>query len=141
IKMTSDTLPDPDAVLIHGITPQKTIAEGMTEAEALKHLMNDIFTPDTISVGYNNVRFDDEFMRFTMWRNFYDAYEWQWKNNCSKWDLLDVVRMTRALRPDGIIWPFETDGSPSNKLEFIASVNKLTHDNVHDALSDVHAAI
>jgi exodeoxyribonuclease-1 len=141
IKLTPDVLPSPDAILVTGITPQKTLAEGLTEAEFLKAFYEEAATPNTIFVGYNNVRFDDEFMRFLMYRNFYDAYEWAWKDGRSRWDLLDVVRMTRALRPDGIEWPFAPDGKPTNRLEFLTRVNKLDHYQAHDALSDVHATI
>ena len=52
-----------------------------------------------------SVRFDDEFIRCVLWRNFYEPYTWQWQEGRSRWDLLDVVRITRALRPEGINWP------------------------------------
>jgi exodeoxyribonuclease-1 len=141
IKLTPDILPDPYAVLVTGITPQQTLSEGITEAEFLKYFFEHISRPGTVMIGFNNVRFDDEFMRFMLWRNFYDAYEWQWKNNCSRWDLLDLVRITRALRPEGIKWPFAPDGKQTNRLEFLSNLNKLTHVNPHDALSDVTASI
>jgi exodeoxyribonuclease-1 len=141
IKLTEDILPEPDAVLVTGITPQATNVDGITEAEFLKYFENSIAQPETIFVGYNNVRFDDEFMRFSHYRNFYDAYEWSWRDHRSRWDLLDVIRMTRALRPEGIEWPFAPDGKPSNRLELLTSVNGLDHQNAHDALSDVYATI
>lgn len=141
IKLTPDVLPSPDAVLITGITPQKTLAEGITEAEFLKLFHKQAVQPGTIFAGYNTVRFDDEFMRFMLYRNFYDAYEWQWKDGNSRWDLLDTVRMMRALRPDGIEWPFAPDGKPANRLEYLTQVNKLDHGHAHDALSDVNATI
>jgi len=141
IKLTPDILPDPDAIMVTGITPQATLADGITEAEFLRYFYETIAIPNTIFTGYNTVRFDDEFMRFTNYRNFYDAYEWQWQDGRSKWDILDVVRMTRALRPDGIQWPFSSDGKAVNKLEPIASINKLEHQKAHDALSDVYATI
>ena len=141
IKLSPDILPDPDAVLLTGITPQATMMDGLTEAEFLRYFTEEIATPGTIFVGYNTVRFDDEFMRCLHYRNFYDAYEWQWQDNKSRWDLLDVVRMTRALRPDGIEWPFSTDGKPTNRLELITALNKLEHAHAHDALSDVYATI
>ncbi|HTE22603.1 MAG TPA: exodeoxyribonuclease I [Candidatus Limnocylindria bacterium] len=141
IRMSDDVLPEPDAVLITGITPQKTLAEGMHEAEFLKVFHEEIATPGTIFVGFNTIRFDDEFMRFLNYRNFYDPYEWQWQNGRSKWDLLDVVRMTRALRPDGIKWPVDSKGKPTNRLELLTSLNGLGHDHAHDALSDVTATI
>ena len=141
IKMADDMLPDPEAILVTGITPQATIQDGITEAEFLKYFYKSIVLPDTIFVGFNSIRFDDEFMRCLHYRNFYDPYEWQWKNGCSRWDLLDVVRMTRALRPDGIEWPFAPDGKPSNRLELITASNALEHTSAHDALSDVYATI
>jgi exodeoxyribonuclease I len=141
IKLNEDILPEPDAILITGITPQQTIQDGITEAEFFKLFCEEIVQPDTIFVGFNNIRFDDEFVRFGLYRNFYDPYEWQWKDGCTRWDMLDVVRMTRALRPNGIKWPFAPDGKPSNRLELLSAVNKLIHDSAHDALSDVSATI
>ncbi len=35
VKLTPDIVPAPDAILLTGITPQSTIAEGLTEAEFL----------------------------------------------------------------------------------------------------------
>lgn len=140
IKLGEDILPDPDAILVTGITPQATLQDGVTEVEFLKLFFEQVAIPDTIFVGYNTVRFDDEFMRFLMYRNFYDAYEWQWQDGRSRWDLLDVVRMTRALRPEGIKWPV-VDGRATNRLELITKLNGVDHDHAHDALSDVLASI
>lgn len=141
IRLTPDILPDPDAVLLTGITPQATLNDGYTEAEFLKLFYSEVVQPNTTFMGFNSVRFDDEFMRFLHYRNFYDAYEWQWKDGCSRWDLLDLVRMTRALRPDGIEWPYDSDGTPANRLEYLSKVNHLDHSHAHDALSDVIATI
>lgn len=140
VKLNDDTLPSPDAIMVTGITPQQTVQDGHTEAEFAKILAEQIFTPDTIAVGFNNIRFDDEFVRHLFWRNFYDPYEWTWKDGRSRWDLLDVVRMTRALRPEGIEWPV-VDGKPVNKLELITAANGMSHEKAHDALSDVEALI
>lgn len=141
IKITDDILPDVDATLITGITPQMTLADGLTEAEFLREFENSIAIPGTVFLGFNTVRFDDEFMRCLHYRNFYDPYEWQWQDNRSRWDLLDVVRMTRALRPQGIEWPFDIHGKPTNRLELLTGLNKLSHEQAHDALSDVTATI
>ncbi len=141
VALNDDTLPSPDALMVTGISPQKTVDEGYTEAQFAKILAEEIFTPDTIAVGFNNVRFDDEFVRHLFWRNFYDPYEWCWKDGRSRWDLLDVVRMTRALRPEGIEWPVDAEGKPTNRLELITKANGITHEAAHDALSDVEALI
>src|SRR4029079_148122 len=79
IKLTPDILPDPYAVLVTGITPQKTLTDGITEAEFTKYFHEKIVQPDTVFIGYNNIRFDDDFIRHILYRNFYDPYEWQWQ--------------------------------------------------------------
>jgi exodeoxyribonuclease-1 len=75
------------------------------------------------------------------WRNLIDPYAREWQNQCGRWDLLDVVRATYALRPEGIAWPSHEDGRPSFKLEHISAANGLVHEAAHDALSDVRATI
>lgn len=141
VKLSDDTLPSPEAAFITGITPQSTQADGYTEAEFCKILQSEIFIEGTVVIGFNNVRFDDEFIRYTLWRNFYDPYEWSWKDNRSRWDMLDVVRMTRALRPEGIVWPIDAKGNPTNRLELLTKENGIDHFKAHDALSDVEALI
>lgn len=141
IRITPDVLPEPDAVLIHGITPQKTLQDGITEAEFARIFYENIALADTIFVGFNSVRFDDEFVRYLLYRNFYEPYEWQWKDGRSRWDILDALRMMRALRPEGVEWPFESDGKPTVRLERMTQANSLAHDNAHTALADVMATI
>ena len=141
VQLSPEVMPDPEAIFVTGITPQSTSKAGMLERDAIKHILEDIFTPDTIVVGFNNVRFDDEFIRFSAYRNFFDPYAWAYADGRSRWDMLDVVRLVRALRPDGIEWPVDSDGAPVNKLELIAAVNNITHVRAHDALSDVEALI
>lgn len=141
VRLDEDTLPGPYAIMVTGITPQSTLQDGMAEHEFCRYFIEEIATPDTTIMGYNSVRFDDEFMRHTLWRNFYDPYEWQWKNDRSRWDLLDVVRMTRALRPEGINWPVTQDGHSTNRLELITKLNGIEHEHAHDALADVVALI
>lgn len=141
VKLSDDTLPSPYAITVTKITPQQTLSDGLSEAEFAKFLNGEIFTPETIAVGYNSIRFDDEFLRHLFWRNFYDPYEWQWKDGRSRWDLLDVVRLTRAIRGDDIKWPVDKEGKPTNRLELITKLNGISHQSAHDALSDVNALI
>ncbi|WP_019531186.1 exodeoxyribonuclease I [Dasania marina] len=137
----SDMLPQPQACLITGITPQQAKAKGLPEAEFIRLIHKEMARPSTCSVGYNSIRFDDEVTRYTLYRNFYDAYEREWKNGNSRWDLIDMARVCRALRPEGINWPDHDDGTPSFKLEHITAANGISHEAAHDALSDVHATI
>jgi exodeoxyribonuclease-1 len=136
-----DFLPDPVSCLITGITPQQCLERGVPEHKFAATIEQAFSQPGTIGVGYNTIRFDDEVTRFMFWRNLIDPYAREWQNQCGRWDLLDVVRMTYALRPEGIEWPLREDGKPSFRLEHLAAANGLLHEAAHDALSDVRATI
>jgi exodeoxyribonuclease-1 len=140
-KPAPDYLPSPEACLITGITPQVALERGVPEHEFAAQIESAFSQPGTIGVGYNTIRFDDEVTRFMFWRNLIDPYAREWQNDCGRWDLLDVVRLTYALRPEGIEWPKKEDGSQSFKLEDLARANGLLHESAHDALSDVRATI
>ncbi|RCX09508.1 exodeoxyribonuclease I [Extensimonas vulgaris] len=138
---TNDYLPDPQACLITSITPQQCQERGLREYQFAARIEGELAQPGTIGVGYNSIRFDDEVTRFLFWRNLIDPYAREWQNQCGRWDLLDVVRMAYALRPEGIVWPRNADGQPSFRLEHLTQANGLAHEAAHDALSDVRATI
>lgn len=140
-KPADDLLPHPEACLITGITPQEALNEGLCEADFIREVHEQLSRPGTCGVGYNSIRFDDEVTRNTLYRNFYDPYAREWQNGCSRWDIIDMLRLTRALRPEGIEWPTYEDGSPSLRLEDLTKANGIDHGNAHDALSDVYATI
>ncbi|MGF1686870.1 exodeoxyribonuclease I [Photobacterium japonica] len=140
-KPPMDYLPAPEACLITGITPQKAHQEGLSEPEFIARIHEELSKPNTCVIGYNNVRFDDEVTRYTLYRNFFDPYAWAWQNNNSRWDLLDIMRTCYALRPEGINWPNNEDGLPSFKLELLSVANGIEHANAHDAMADVYATI
>lgn len=136
-----DVLPHPAACLLTGITPQQMQREGVIEAEFAGTLHELMSEAGTCTVGYNSIRFDDEFTRNLLYRNLYDPYEREWRNGNSRWDLIDLARMCHALRPDGIQWPQRDDGTPSFRLEDLARANRIEQQHAHDALSDVEALL
>lgn len=136
-----DFLPDPMACLITGISPQKALADGVCEADFIKRIHEEFSKPGTCVAGYNSIRFDDELTRQLLYRNFYDPYEREWKNGNSRWDIIDMVRLCAATRPEGITWPRREDGSTSFRLEQLTAENGIEHADAHDALSDVIATI
>ena len=139
-RVADDYLPDPGACRVTGLAP-RDVADGLPEHRFVRAALGELGRPGTVSVGYNSVGFDDEFTRFAAHRCFEDPYAHEYKDGASRWDLLDVVRLTRALRPDGIEWPVADDGRPTVRLEALAAANGIEHGRAHDALSDVEATL
>jgi exodeoxyribonuclease I len=142
VRPADDLLPSPAATLVTGITPQRAVREGVNEAEAFARIFEEMSRPETCSLGYNSLRFDDEFVRHGLFRNFHEPYEREWRGGNCRWDLLDALRLMHALRPEGIEWPQREDGGGTSfKLEHLAEANGVRDGAAHEALSDVRALI
>ena len=139
VRLDDDVVPEPEACLITGLTPAR-IADGIDEGELFRRIDAEFGRPRTCVVGYNNLRFDDEFVRYGFWRNLMDPYAREWQGGNSRWDLIDLARMAAALRPAGMVWP-ESDGRASFRLEELAAANAIEQTRAHDALADVQATV
>jgi len=140
-RMTSDYLPSPYSCLVHGISPQDTLERGLPEYDFAKAIRTEMLAPGTCVAGYNSLRFDDEFIRNLFYRNLFDPYEREWADGNTRWDVIDLLRATRDLRPDGIVWPDGMDGKPDFKLGSLTAANSIPLVSAHDALHDINATI
>ena len=137
----ADMVPDPQACLITGITPQQALKLGLPEHQFAQQIQQQMMQPRTCTVGYNSLRYDDEMTRFLLYRNCIEPYQREWSGGNSRWDLLDVMRLAYALRPQGICWPRNDQGEVSFKLEQLSQANHIDHAQAHDALADVQATL
>ncbi len=140
-RITPDYLPSPYACLVHRITPAQTQREGIPEYDFAKAIRAEMMMPGTCVAGFNSIRFDDEFMRNLFYRNLFDPYEREWADGNSRWDVIDLFRAARDLRPEGMVWPDDADGKPVFKLGKLAAANGIPLENAHDALHDITATV
>lgn len=136
-----DYLPNPESCVLTGISPLRAQRLGVPEHEFIGRIVGEFSVPGTCAVGYNNIRFDDELTRYTLFRNLKDPFAREWQNGNSRWDLLGVMRLARALRPDGLVWPTDVEGKPTLRLDHLTVANGIAHDDAHDALGDVRATL
>ncbi len=62
-RPAADYLPQPDACVVTGITPQEAEQKDICEAGFIDLIHRQLARPQTCTVGYNNIRFDDEVTR------------------------------------------------------------------------------
>lgn len=140
VRLRLDIVPSPGAFITHRLTLNE-LENGLCEYDAARSIHEIFNTPGTISLGYNTLGFDDEFLRFTFYRNLLDPYTHQYANGCCRMDLLPVATLYRIFKPEVIQWP-EVDGKPSLKLELISELNNLVSSGrAHDAMTDVEATL
>lgn len=139
IQLRPDVVIAPMALITHRIPIEKTF-DGLCEFDAMRTIHNLLNEPGTISLGYNTLGFDDEFLRFSFYRNLLTPYTHQYANGCSRMDLLPIAALFRLYKPEVLNWP-DIDGKPTLKLEYLNEANELAKGQAHDALVDVLATV
>jgi exodeoxyribonuclease-1 len=139
IQLRPDVIPSPGAVMTNRIS-LKDLASGLSEYEAIRQIHQLMNRRNTISLGYNSLGFDDEFLRFAFHRNLLPPYTHQFKNGCRRMDMLPITVMYWLYSWEVIKWP-QLKAKPSLKLEHISEVNQLAGGPAHDATVDVTATL
>ena len=117
-----DVWPAPEAAVTHCIN--FIPAHAPTESAVIKKLHQEFNTPNTITLGYNTLGFDDEFLRFAFYRNLLPPYTHQYANNCQRRDLYPITALYYLFAHDALNWP-TLDGKISLKLMLnLESTNK-----------------
>ena len=139
IRLRPDVVPSPQAILTNRISMDNALS-GQCEYDAVRYIHSLMNTPGTISLGYNTLGFDDEFLRFSFHRNLLSPYTHQYENGCGRTDLLPITILYYLYKPEALNWP-EVDGFPSIKLEHLSRTNNLAAGPAHDAMVDVEATV
>ncbi|KTT51691.1 exonuclease I [Pseudomonas oryzihabitans] len=139
-RLSDDILPHPAACLVTGILPDTLQRLGLRERDFMQRLHAELSRPQTCTVGYNNLRFDDEMVRHSLYRNFHDPYAREWQQGNSRWDVLGLIRALYAFRPESLNWPQE-NARVSLRLDRLTLANGIEHGQAHDALADVRATL
>ncbi len=140
IKLNCDVVPSPQASITHqiGITENENQLDEFSAITQIHQLLN---TPGTMSIGYNSLGFDDEFLRFSFFRNLLPPYKHQFANQCSRADLYPCTIIFYLFKPSVLsIWP-EMNGQTSLKLEYLSAANTLAQGQAHTAMVDVCATV
>ncbi len=139
IRLRPDVVPSPQAILVNRIRTDR-FSSGRCEYEAMREIHAQVNRPGTTSIGYNSIGFDDEFLRFSFYRNLLPPYTHQYASHCRRMDLLPIAIIYWLYRGDVLQWPV-LNGKASLKLEDIGSLNELFTGPSHEAMSDVEAAL
>lgn len=139
VRPNPDTIPSPMAMIIHR-TPIALWEQGEAELVVIKRIHELFNTPGTISLGYNTLGFDDEFLRFSFYRNLLAPYTHQYANSCSRADLYPITALFYLFHPSILKWPMHNE-KIILKLDSLNEINKLTTGAAHTAIVDVEATI
>lgn len=135
-------VPSPTSLRVTNTDPAR-----LTDCELLSHYEMlctirqrlDEWSPATF-VGYNSIRFDEEFLR----RALRQTLQSPWltvSNGNSRLDVLTLAQAASFLAPKALNWPVDSDGRKRFRLDQLAPLNGFVHEAAHDALGDTLATI
>jgi exodeoxyribonuclease I len=137
-RLMPHIVPSPEAMHITGIR-----IEQLTDPALPSHfeMMADIrkvlqsWSP-SLFLGFNSISFDEEFLRHALYQNLHDAYLTNTQGS-ARADVLNLCRLTAALRPDIIRPATDEQKRPFFKLKLLAEANGLNVPQAHNAMADV----
>ena len=135
IKLNPDVIPSPYAIITHRIGVSD-FSKGLSEYEAVQKIHALLNHPGTISVGYNSLGFDDEFLRFSFYKNLLPPYTHQFANGCGRMDIYPITLLYSLFKKELLNWP-----EGNLKLENINAANQLHKGQAHNAMVDVEVTL
>ena len=139
IKLNPDVIPSPAAVITHRIGVNEW-TKGLSEYDGIKKIHALLNTPNTISVGYNTLGFDDEFLRFSFYKNLLSPYTHQYANQCGRMDMYPITLLYYLFKRDHLQWP-NNNGITNLKLENLNACNQFFKGQAHNAMVDVEVTL
>lgn len=139
IRLNVDIIPSPTAIITHRIGASE-FQKGDSELDGIAKIHALLNTPNTMSVGYNSLGFDDEFLRFSFYKNLLPPYTHQYANQCGRMDMYPITLLYYLFKPTLLQWPTH-NGSTNFKLENINTCNQLATGQAHNAIADVEATL
>jgi exodeoxyribonuclease-1 len=141
VRLRSDIVPAPEAVLTYRLDLEEILEHGRAEVDAVREIHSLLNEPGTISLGYETLSFDDEMLRFSFFRNLLSPYTHQWDNNCGRMDLSPMTTVYWLKNSEALQWPDAGDAGPLLTLEAVNAANGFVEQPLVSAEARVKVAL
>ena len=135
-------VPSPHALRVTGLTIDQLLDDvHPSHYEMVSQLRRTLsgWCPSAF-VGYNSLRFDEEFLRQAFYQCLHPPYLTN-TGGSKRADAMHLIRAAAVLHPEHIVVAKSDKGGPSFKLDRLAPANGYSHPNAHEAMADVEALI
>lgn len=140
-RLPKHIVPHPQALFVTHVNPYDIDKDAMSPyefASAINAFQGK--RANTVFVGQNILKYDEEIMRTLMWMNMQDPYVSSRKDS-RRIDTLPMLQIMHALAPGFIKTNLNNNGNHVFKLDQVAPLNGFDEHNAHDALGDDRATI
>jgi len=140
-KLSPGVVPEAMALLVNKTTPKMLKETNLSHYQMIRQLVAKFREwKNSTFIGYNSINFDEEFLRRTLFKNLEYPYLTNTNGN-ERGDLFSLARACHLYYPDCIKTPISDKNNPVFKLEKLAPMNNIKHNEAHSAMGDVLATI
>ena len=140
-KLSPGIVPEAMALLVNKTTPKILKETNLSHYQMVRQMVDKFKEwKNSIFIGYNSINFDEEFLRRTLFKNLEYPYLTNTNGN-ERGDLFSLARASHLYYPECIKTPISDKNNPVFKLEKLAPMNNIKHDDAHSAMGDVIATI
>jgi len=140
-KLNPGVVPEAMALLVNRTTPKMLKETNLSHYQMVRQMVDKFKEwKNSIFIGWNNINFDQEFFRRTLFKNLEYPYLTNTNGN-EAGDLFSLARACHLYYPNSLKTPISDKNNPVFKLEKLAPMNGIKHDDAHSAMGDVLATI
>jgi len=140
-KLSPGIIPEAMALIVNKTNPKTLKETNLSHYQMIRQMMEKFKQwKNSIFIGYNSINFDEEFLRRTLFKNLDYPYLTITNGN-ERGDLFSLARAAHLYYPNCIKTPISDKNNPVFKLDRLAPMNGIEHDDAHSAIADVLATV
>ena len=140
-KLSPGVIPEAMALIVNKTHPKTLKETNLSHYQMVRQMMEKFNKwKNSIFIGYNSINFDEEFLRRTLFKNLDYPYLTVTNGN-ERADLFSLARASHLYYPGCIKTPISDKNNPIFKLDRLAPMNGIQHEDAHSAIADVLATV
>ena len=141
-RLMRHVIPSPEAMHVTGVRIEQLLDISLPSHYGMVteiHRILESWCP-TLFLGYNSLSFDEEFLRQAFYQCLYSPFLTNTQGS-ARADILNLCRLTVALRPDVIKPAIDKHGRTIFKLKALAETNGIAALSPHNTMADVSTTL
>ena len=140
-RLSPSIIPEAMALIVNKSSPQMLKTANLSHYEMIRQFVEILKKWGKATyIGFNSIDFDEEFLRSTLFKTLEYPYLTSTSGN-NRGDLLNLARAANLYYPDTLKNPISEKGNAIYKLDQIAPLNGIEHNDAHSAIGDVIATL
>ncbi len=140
-RLSPGIIPEAMALIVNKSSPNMLKGSNLSHYEMIRQFVSTLKKWGKATyMGFNSIEFDEEFLRCTLFQTLEYPYLTSTNGN-SRGDVLSLARAANLYYPNTLKNSINAKGNAVYKLDQMAPLNGIEHDDAHSAIGDVIATV